>query len=542
MNEPARPDLSAVLDDDARHALHRPQTASDLILQALRRWPDRVAFVEDERELTYRQTLDLVARIGQVLREAGVDHQEGVAQLGGNRLEIWPVMAGILVHGARYTPLHPLGSTDDHAFILDDGEITTLVYNPTSHGDRIQKLVDAAPPGLQRVYSLGEGPVGEDLLALAAQVTPQEPRATNTIDDICWLGYTGGTTGRSKGVVLPHRCWAENVRLSITGWEIPLRPTYLAVGPLSHAAGGIVTPVLVRGGTVVVQPGFKPDAFCEAVQRHDVNLSFVVPSMLYALLDSPVLDGADLSSLETVIYGASPMSPSRMTEAMERIGPVFQQLYAQTEAPNTVLALLRAEHDPDDVGRLTSAGRPMAGVEVAILDDDDREVEPGGTGQLCVRGPIVMDGYWKRPDATAETLRNGWLHTGDMATADADGYITLVDRAKDMIISGGFNVYPREIEDVLTTHEAVAQAAVIGVPDPKWGEAVKACVVLRPETQIDHDTLEGELKALVKDQKGSVLAPKSIDLIESLPLTAVGKVDKKALRAPYWQGQTRQVG
>jgi len=223
---------------------------------------------------------------------------------------------------------------------------------------------------------------------------------------------------------------------------------------------------------------------------------------------------------------------------MKRFGPVFMQLYAQSEAPNTVTVLRQRDHDPERFAhRLASCGCPVAGNQVRLLDESGAEVAVGEVGEICVRGPLVMAGYWNKPEETAKAFRNGWLYTGDLARRDDDGFLYIVDRSKDMIISGGFNVYPREIEDVLTAHPAVAAAAVIGVPDEKWGEAVKAVVVLKSGAQAHAE----ELIALVRERKGVVYAPKSLDFADSLPVTGLGKPDKKALRARYWAGQQRSV-
>jgi fatty-acyl-CoA synthase len=247
-------------------------------------------------------------------------------------------------------------------------------------------------------------------------------------------------------------------------------------------------------------------------------------------------------SLQLIIYGASPMSPARLTEGIREFGPVFMQLYAQSEAPNTVTVLHQHEHDPiHHPERLASCGTPCAGVQVRLLDDDGHEVPHGEVGEICVRGPLVMQGYWNKPEETAKALRHGWLYTGDMARRDTDGYLYIVDRSKDMIISGGFNVYPREVEDALSQHPAVASAAVVGVPDEKWGEAVRALVVLRPGAAAASDELAAELKAFVREKKGAVYTPKAIDFVAALPVTGLGKLDKKAIRAQFWQGQGRAV-
>jgi fatty-acyl-CoA synthase len=241
--------------------------------------------------------------------------------------------------------------------------------------------------------------------------------------------------------------------------------------------------------------------------------------------------------METIFYGASAMSPTRLTEGIRKWGPIFFQFYGQSEAPMVLTHLKKAEHELDRPERLASCGKPTPWVRLALLDDDNNEVEPGRAGEICVRGPLVMSGYHGLPEQTAQALEGGWMHTGDVGRFDEDGFLYIVDRKKDMIISGGFNVFPREVEDVIATDPSVAQVAVIGVPDETWGEAVKAVVVARPGATIDADALI----ALVKNAKGSVQAPKSIDIVDSIPLSALGKPDKKALRAEYWGDRERGV-
>jgi fatty-acyl-CoA synthase len=325
---------------------------------------------------------------------------------------------------------------------------------------------------------------------------------------------------------------------AMADWDWPRDIRFLALTPITHASGAMIMPVLLKSGTYAMTQGYTPDKFCRLVQQHHITATFLVPTMIYLLLDHPGRAQADLSSLQLIIYGASPMSPARLTEGMQALGPVFMQLYAQSEAPNTVTVLHQHEHDPvHHPERLASCGTPCAGVQVRLLDDDGHEVPEVQVGEICVRGPLVMQGYWNKPEETARALRHGWLYTGDLARRDADGYLYIVDRSKDMIISGGFNIYPREVEDVLSQHPAVASAAVVGVPDPKWGEAVHALVVLRAGASVQPEAL----MALVREKKGPVYTPKSIDFVAALPVTGLGKLDKKAIRAGFWQGQSRAV-
>jgi fatty-acyl-CoA synthase len=308
-------------------------------------------------------------------------------------------------------------------------------------------------------------------------------------------------------------------------WDLPRRPRYLAATPLSHAGGWFPLPVLWLGGTVVMPERFTVDGFFDAIEKHRVSMTFAVPSMIYKVLESPRARVADMSSLEMVLYGAAPMDVPRLVRGLELWGPVFAQLYGQSEV-HIVSILGREDHDVNHPERLASCGRPAAMVDMRVLGENDLELPVGEVGELCIRGPLLMDGYWKRPEETAATMRGGWLRTGDLAVRDGSGFLTLVGRAKDMIISGGFNVYPAEVESPLLSHPDVVAASVIGLPDPEWGEAVTAFVVVREGAKVT----EAELITLVREKKGPVQAPKSVTFIDEIPTTGLGKPDKNALR------------
>ncbi|HUP23947.1 MAG TPA: AMP-binding protein [Thermoanaerobaculia bacterium] len=517
--------------------LHQEITYCEIVLAALRRFPDRVAFRQDGRDLTYRQTAELLARYAAVLRRQGLRAGDGVGVLSPNRPEVWLGQTAPVLLGGRFTALQPLGSLEDHLYACNEAELRFLLVDP-AYAERAATLLDGSP-AVERVLTFGPAEVGEDLSALAAAEPPPPPldAGPHRAEDVAWLLYTGGTTGVPKAAMLPERAVAQLVYGVATGWDLPAERRYLACAPISHAAGMLIVPTLLRGGTVILQRGFDPAAWLRAVTEERATLSLLVPTMIYALLDHPALDGANLASLETVMYGASPMSPARMAEALERVGPVFCQLYGQTESGGQGTSLWRADHDRHDLNRLASCGKPMPSVRVEILDESGNPVADGEPGEICLRGPSIMLGYYRQPELTAAAFQHGWLRTGDVAVRDGEGFLTIVDRKKDMIVSGGFNVFPREIEDVLTSHPAVSAAAVIGVPDEKWGEAVKALVVVKSGAELD----PAELIALVKERKGPVYAPKSVELVDSLPLTPVGKADKKLLRARYWKGETRGV-
>ncbi len=392
-----------------------------------------------------------------------------------------------------------------------------------------------------RLLGFGPNDAGDDYLALADQFAPETLVAPDVhLEDLCTVVYTGGTTGRSKGVLMTQRVWQAMTWIQLAEWEFPSELRIAVPTPLSHAALSLLAPVLISGGAFYVMEAFSPDAFFDLVEQHRITCTLIVPVMLYALQGHPRYHTVDMSSMETIFYGASPMSPAKLAAAIEHWGPIFFQFFGQTEAPMVLTHLKKGEHDLSRPERLASCGRPVPWMHLALLDPDGAEVAPGESGEICVRGPLVMNGYKDLPDETAEALAGGWLHTGDVGRYDDEGYLYIVDRTKDMVITGGFNVFPREVEDVISSHPAVSMVMVVGVPDPKWGEAVKAVVVLESDATAS-DELTLELQQIVKDAKGSQQAPKTIDYVDSLPLTPVGKPDKKTVRARYWDGSGRAV-
>jgi fatty-acyl-CoA synthase len=511
-------------------ALYQGGNMGDLLIDAIQRGGDRVAFVHGERQQTYREFGSLLSRFVQALSNHGLSKGDAVATLSANRPEAFLVTAAAYLMGLRVTWMNPNSSEDDHAYMLQDSGVQLMLVDPPHYGERALAL-RARVGGALRMAGLGPWDGQLDLLLGAERFTPGRLVARAGADDVCVLLYTGGTTGRPKGVVHTHRVHEAMVLMELAGWDWPAEPRFLATTPITHASGTVIMPVLMRSGTVVMHAGFEVASFCRLVQQHRINATFMVPTMIYVLLDAPQRRQHDLSSLAMVIYGAAPMSPARLTEAIDIFGPVFMQIYGQSEAPMALTVLHTREHEPErHPQRLASCGTPMAGVQLRLLDDAGVEVPDGTVGEICARGALVMAGYWNKPQETAAALRHGWLYTGDLARRDADGYLYIVDRSKDMVISGGFNVYPREVEDVLSQHPAVAAAAVVGVPDAKWGEAVHAMVVLRPGAGDASDALRAELMALVRLRKGAVQTPKHIAFVAQLPVTSLGKLDKKAMR------------
>jgi len=509
--------------------LHRPLYTPDIIANALSTDSARPLLqLLDGPLLTVGQVRDATSQFVQALERLGVARGTRVGLISSNRPEVLHLSHAVQLRAAVYAAMHPLGSLADHQHVIEDSGIDILVFDPGRYAARAAELA-ARVPGL-RLFAFGDSPLGENLCALAESFAPQPLRAPRVgPHDVMRLGYSGGTTGKPKALASVHRTGVETLRLMMSDWEWPDQPRVLSCTPLSHAGAAMFLPTLLKGGTMLVLPGFEPAAVMQAVQDYRINCMLLVPTMIYALLDHPRFDDFDLSSLETVFYGASAIAPARLREAIERIGPVFCQFYGQAEAPMAITMLRKREHDVNDLRRLASCGRPSPWLHVELLDAHDRPVPDGEPGEIGVRGPLVMDGYRDNPQLTQETLAGGWLHTGDVAVRDPGGFLRIIDRTKDMIVTGGFNVYPREIEDLMSAHPAVSQVAVFGVPHPKWGEAVHAVVVLRAGQAAS----AGELIALVAEHKGSFQAPKSVDFAASIPQTAVGKPDKKALRAAY---------
>ncbi len=517
--------------------LHSGGTAGSLIVNAVARFGDRPALADGRIRWSYREFGDAVARFIALFRSIGLKRGAALSILSGNRAESWATISAAMVMGLRYTPLHPMAAEDDHAFIIEDAEIDALIVEAGKFASRGQ-AIKARVRGLKHLLSFGAVEGSRDLLAELPNVRPEPLVDESDVNAIAWLAYTGGTTGRSKGVMLPHRVVTTMATLLYADWDWPPEIRFLAATPISHAAGVTLYPVMMRGGFTRLVQGFEAESYCRVVAEEKITAAFLVPTLIYALIDARELRARhDLSSIEMIVYGAAPMSPDRLREGIGIFGPVFVQLYGQTEAPQCITSMRKIDHDLSKPGRLGSCGRPNALVDVKLFDPDMREVAVGEAGEICVRSALVMDGYWKRPEATDEAFRGGWLHTGDVAVKDAEGYFYIVDRTKDMIISGGFNIYPREVEDALMAHPAVASAAVIGIPDDKWGEAVKAFVVLKAGAHND----VAELQAHVKQRRGAPWSPKTIDFVSEIPVTGLGKIDRKALRAPYWAGRIRGV-
>ncbi|KUI12215.1 acyl-CoA synthetase [Mycolicibacterium acapulense] len=530
--------------DLLRHPIH----SGHLTVGALKRNKDKPVLFLGDTTLTGGQLAERISQYIQAFEALGAGSGTATGLLSLNRPEVLMIIGAGQTQGYRRTALHPLGSLDDHAYVLNDAGVTSLIIDPNPmFVERAQGLLEKVP-ALKQVLTIGPVPaelegVGVDLTAEAAKYSPQPLVAADLPPDhIGGMAYTGGTTGKPKGVIGTVQSITTMTTIQLAEWEWPERPKFLMCTPLSHAGAAFFVPTIIKGGELVVLTKFDPAEVLRVIEEQKITATMLVPSMIYALMDHPDSRTRDLSSLETVYYGASAMNPVRLREAIDRFGPIFAQYYGQSEAPMVITYLAKGDHDEK---RLTSCGRPTVFARVALLDGDGNPVSQGEVGEICVSGPLVSGGYWNKPEATAETFRDGWMHTGDLAREDEDGFYYIVDRTKDMIVTGGFNVFPREVEDVVAEHPSVAQVCVIGTPDEKWGEAVTAVVVLRPDadrSEVAVAQMTSEIQAAVKERKGSVQSPKQVIVVESVPVTALGKPDKKAVRAQFWEGSERAVG
>ena len=510
-------------------------------------YAESAAIRDHGRSITYRQMQQWANRVANGLGALGVAPGERVGLLLPNVLEFIPTQHGIWKAGAVLVQMPTRASAATHRTNLEQTAATTLIYH--ARFDETAREIVAGLPNLKTVIRLtdhdhatADGAIGESVdYAAHVDAQPDTPPAVTVHEhDEAYVLFTSGSTGEPKGVINSHFTWAQ---YSITaGLEIAdTRPgeVFARGAPLTHYTQIFVMPTFLRGGTNVMLPGLDVEDLLDTIERDRVTATAVVPTIVYLLLDHPRRAAADLSSLKTMIYAGSPIAPERLREALAAFGPIFVQTCAGTE-PGYVSCLRKEDHKVDteaDVRRLASAGRPIPYVDVTIQDENDTPLPVGEIGEICSRQLGQMLGYLDT-SRNAEALREGWVHTGDVGHLDEDGFLYIVDRKRDMVVSGGFNIFPRQVEDALLGHPAVAQAAVIGVPHPKWGEAVHAVVVLRAGA----DASEHELIAAVKKQLGSVSAPKTIAFVDELPVNPAGKPDKKALRAPFWSGRERQVG
>ena len=492
-----------------------------LLFDVARRLPDRPAVSDDRSSRTYRELTERVARLAGGLRAQGLAPGDRVLLSLENCGEFLELLFGCWAAGLCAVPANARLHPREVEFIAEDSGARLLVATPVL-AEALAPLAGAVA-SLDRVVATRsadyDGLFGEPLGADPGQPT-----------DSAWLFYTSGTTGRPKGAVLTHRnlvfmsqCYYADID------QLDERDTHVLAAPVSHGAGLYALPFLLKGAHQIVLPHFDVEAILDVIARHPRVSMFAAPTMLTRLVHAPEVAAADIANLRTIYYGGGPMYVADLERALDIFGPRLYQLYGQGESPMTITGLAQRLHERDHphwYDRLASCGYARSGVLVRVVDDQDRDLRAGEIGEVITKSDCVMDGYWQNPAANAETLRGGWLHTGDLGSMNADGLLTLRDRSKDMIISGGSNIYPREIEEVLLRHPDVVEASVVGRSHPDWGEEVVAFLVARRGTVV----AAAELDRLCLDHIARFKRPRDYRFVEALPKNNYGKVLKTELR------------
>jgi acyl-CoA synthetase (AMP-forming)/AMP-acid ligase II len=517
---------------------------SMLLTKTARLFPDKPAFIHGNRQISYAQFANRVNRLANALQRLGLKQGENVAILQYNYPQTYESLFACFKSGLGAVPINFRLHPKEFAFIIDHSDSRAVILS-SEFNDSIMEVRDRIP-GARHLITLG-GAAGE-LIDYETMLDESDDKFIDvdvSPDDLAWLFYTSGTTGMPKGAMLTHR----NLLAMSMNFYADMAPGFtpddviLHAAPLSHGSGLYGLPNIGKGATSVMLPSksFEPELVFQTIEKYRVTNMFTAPTMIKMLIDHPSVDQYDLSSLRSLNYGGAPMLVEDLKKAIEKLGPCLVQLFGQGESPMTISYLPHWAHktdgSPEEIRRLGSAGFARTDVEVRIFDTEDNELPPGRFGEIVTRSDLVMKGYWKNPETSADTIKNGWLHTGDIGYLDENGYLFIMDRSKDMIISGGENIYPREIEEVLVRHPAVREVSVIGVPDSKWGEAIKAVIALNPGKTAS----EQELIDFCRDNIASYKKPKSVDFVDELPKSNYGKILKREIRETYWQDSDRKV-
>ena len=519
---------------------------NESLTQSLRRAaqvrPDGTATIFGDRRRTWRTVADRIARAAAGLRAMGVADGARVGLLALNSDRYFECYYAVPWAGGAFVPLNTRLTADELHYIVGDAGASVLCVD--EHFAAFVPALRSACPALRHVVHLGDAPAAGDGLVhweeLVASNAPM-PDAGRHGQDIAGVCFTGGSTGRPKGVMLSHGNLVANAVNACYMIGYDAASVFVHAAPMGHLTDGMSTlAITMAGGTHVFIPRFEPTALVEAIAREGVTNITLVPTMIAMLLDVPGIAERPLPTLRQIMFGAAPIPEGTLSRATA-IWPemLFLHGYGMTELSPVATMLPLSMRKPSVAGaRLASCGQPMPNLDLMIVDPDGHEVPRGTTGEIVVRGPTVMQGYWNKPAETAAVLRDGWFHTGDAARMDDEGYVYIVDRLKDMIISGGENIYSTEVENAISTMPGVAAVAVIGIPDEHWGERVHAVVVPRPDASFGPD----DVIAWARERLAGYKCPRSVAMRdEALPLSAAGKVLKRVLRDPYWVGHDRNV-
>ncbi|MCL4745546.1 MAG: AMP-binding protein [Burkholderiaceae bacterium] len=503
--------------------------------RAARLWPDRIAVIDGDRQLSFAELDARASAAAAALIARGLRPGERVALIQFNCLEFVVAVIAIARAGGVLCPMLGALTQAEHRYIAADSDARFVIALTPEHFER----ANAVAPGAHAALGLGAFAGDANLLADGRDPgpIPEFDRPPQTLAQIL---YTSGTTGKPKGVT--HSFASVCAAMNFWATTFDQRPEDRVLGqlPLSHFCARAMDSAWIGGAALVILRDAAPSAVLEAIARHRVSFMLGVPTFLRVLLDDPACEGADLSSLRNIVYAAAPAAPTLVERAMKRFGAVLNTGFGQTEAYGLCSYMGPAEHAQalaENPVRLTSVGHEFGSAQMMVRAEDGRRCVPGEIGEICICAPWVTPGFWKNPELDARRLQGGWLLTGDLGRMEADGYVYLADRKEDMIISGGYNVYPAEVENALVAHAAVAECGVFAVPDERWGEAVHAAVVTRPGMNVT----EGELIAFAKERLAYFKVPKAVHFTESLPKTPVGKTVRRVLREPYWAGRTRGI-
>jgi acyl-CoA synthetase (AMP-forming)/AMP-acid ligase II len=514
----------------------------DFLDYRAREQPDATFAEQSGRRLTYREARDATCRIARMLAGYGLEIGDRVAMLSKNSIEMLLFYYGASRAGVVPVPLNFRLAPPEWAYIVDDAR-AKMLFAEAAFVDALAPVQGDLPRVERRVVIGGAAAGWESWEAVVGAEAPTDPERPVRPEDDVYQMYTSGTTGRPKGAILTHAAVAGQLHQALVGIALRDRERVLIVAPLYHAAAAVTALAAVQsGGTLVVQADFDPAAVIDALSNERIGMVLLVPVMIqFCLMAVPDVRERRYDDLRLIVYGASPIAEQTLRDALEVFKCDFLQGYGMTETTAAVTYLLPQDHRRALAGEpqlLLAAGRAMLGTQVRIVDEHDRPVPNGTIGEIVARGPQLMRGYWNLEEASAQALRGGWMHTGDAGIMDEEGYVYVQDRVKDMIVSGGENVYPREVEEVLYQHPGVAEAAVIGVPSEQWGEEVKALVVRKAGSDVTADALV----EFCKGRLGGYKRPRSVDFVDALPRNPSGKVLKKELREPYWRGHERRVG
>lgn len=507
--------------------------------------PDHVALIQDDRRVTWSELLSRSTRMAQALAAAGVGADDRVAFLDKNGIEHFEVFFGAAMLNAVAVDVNWRLAAPEVQFIVDDAEAKVLVVGP----DFVPILDEIAGdlPNVEKFVVIGGHTTHQGYDDWVSGYEPDDPGIESADQDTAFQLYSSGTTGRPKGVMLSNHNFFSLLPMAKEIWELDGDSVNLAAMPLFHiGGGGWATAGMYEGCTTVILRELDPGRLIELFGEEKITHGFLVPAVLQFMLMMPQMENADFSHLKVLVYGASPISEEVLAACVEKFKPCkFWQAYGLTETTGAVVNLPPEDHDPDGPNkhRLRSCGVAGPGVELKIVADDGETSMPAGeVGEIWVRSPQVMKGYWNRPDETEKSITSdGWFKSGDAGYLDDDGYLFIHDRVKDMIVSGGENVYPAEVENALMKHDAIADVAVIGVPHEKWGETAKAVVVVAEGSDADDATAQSIID-FAKTQLATFKCPTSVDWVDALPRNPTGKILKKDLREPYWEGRDRRVG